>query len=245
MAGKNMDVLEQLVKKLDNALSGRLVSVVLYGSAASPEADRFSDLNVLVVLKDITPRELADGEPVLRWWTEQGNPPLLLMSEEEVFGSSDSFPIEFRDMQRRRRVLFGTDPIADLVVHDTHYRAHVEHELRSGLLRLRRQGGAILSDSRALLALCVESVSTFCMLGRHLLILAGAEPPAGRRAVVEMLAKTLDSSMRPLEMLLDIREEKPGAAPGDPSELFAEYLVCISNLIAFADRASVVNKEKK
>ena len=239
-----MDVLEQLVKKLDHALSGRLVSVILYGSAASPEADRFSDINVLAVVKDITPRELADSEPVLRWWREQGQPPLLLMSEEEVSGSADSFPIEFHDMQRRRRVLFGTDPIADLTVHDIHYRAHVEHELRSSLLRLRRQGGPILSDPRALLGLCVESVSTFCMLGRHLLILSGAEPPSSRRAVVENLAQVLDSSMRPLEILLDIREEKPAVslapAPGDASELFAAYLVCIGKLVTFAD-----SKEKK
>jgi len=40
--------------------------------------------------------------------------------------------------------------------------------------------------------------------------------------------------------LLDIGEDKPGAAAGDPSELFAEYLVCISKLIAFVDQ-----KEKK
>ena len=231
-----MDVLEQLVKKMDHALSGRLVSVILYGSAASPEADRFSDLNVLTVVKDITPRELADAEPVLRWWTEQGQPPLLMMSEQEVSGSADSFPIEFRDMQRRRKVLFGTDPIADLHVHDTHYRAHVEHELRAGLLRLRREGGPILSDERALLALAVRSVTTFCMLGRHLLILDGIEPPPGRRAVVEALSRTLAADMRPLEVLLNIREEKNGAAPGDVGELFAEYLVCIGRLIAFADR---------
>jgi hypothetical protein len=107
-------------------------------------------------------------------------------------------------------------------------------------LRLRRQGGPILSDPQALLALCVESVSTFCLLGRHLLILGGVEPPSGRRAVVEKLAKTLDSSMRPMETLLDIREEKPEAGPVDSSELFAEYLVCIDKLIAFADQ-----KEKK
>lgn len=231
-----MNILEQLVHKLDHALSGRLVSVILYGSAASADADRFSDFNVLAVLKEITPRELADAEPVLRWWTEQGNPPLLLMSEEEVAGSADTFPIEFRDMQRSRRVLFGTDPIADLVVHDTHYRTQVEHELRAALLRLRRQGGPVLSNAQKLLALCVESVSTFVMLGRHLLMLAGIEPPAGRRAVVDTLAKTLDWSLRPFEILLDVREQKPGANPGDVSELFADYLVCIGKLVAFADR---------
>ncbi len=51
-----MAALEELVSKLELAFSGTLVSVVLYGSAAAPgQSDRFSDLNILCVLKDITP----------------------------------------------------------------------------------------------------------------------------------------------------------------------------------------------
>lgn len=231
-----MTALDELVEKLQNAFSGSLVSVILYGSAAAPgQADRFSDLNVFCVLKQITPQELAAGEPVLRWWRQQGQPPPLLMSEEEVAGAADSFPIEFRDMQQRRKVLFGTDPIADLTVHDTHYRAQLEHELRTNLLRLRQQGAGVLSDQAAVLALCVASVSTFCVLGRHALALAGIQPPAGRREVVRALAAKTGADLRPFETLLDIREEKPEANPGDPVELFADYLVCIGRLIRFVD----------
>ena len=231
-----MEPLEELTGKLQSAFSDKLVAVVLYGSAATPgQSDRFSDFNVLCVLKQITPRELADGEPILRWWGQQGNPPPLLMSEEEVSNSADSFPIEFRDMQQRRRVLFGPDPIADLTVHDTHYRTQVEHELRSNLLRLRQQGAGRLSDDKELLALCATSVSTFCVLGRHTLTLAGVTPPPERRDVVRKLATTLSIDMAPFETLLDIREEKPDVKPGDPIELFAAYLVCIGRLITFVD----------
>jgi hypothetical protein len=229
-----MTPLEQLVAKLEGAFSGRLVSVVLYGSAAAEaDRDRLSDFNVLCVLKDITPRELAEGEPVLHWWTQQGNPPVLLMSEEEVYRSADSFPIEFHDMQRRRRVLFGLDVIADMEVHDTHYRAQVEHELRTALLRLRQQGAAVLSDPKELLALCAASVSTFCVLGRHVLVLMGQTPPAqiphDRRGVAAML------KMEILGTLLDVREGK-AAAVGAPVDLFAEYLVSIGRLIDIVDR---------
>jgi hypothetical protein len=230
-----MNPLEQLVPKLEIAFSGRLVSVVLYGSAAAPgQSDRFSDLNILCVLKEITPRELADGEPIMRWWKELGNPAPLLMSEEEVTNSADSFPIEFRDMQHRRRVLFGPDPIADLVVHNTQYRIQVEHELRSNLLRLRQQGATILSDSPALLTLCVDSVSTFCVLGRHALTLAGVTPAEDRRAVVRQIANEIPADMASFESLLDIRESKKTGVPG-ATELFAQYLVSIGRLVVFVD----------
>jgi len=239
VAGDNMELLKELVSKLEHAFSDRLVSVILYGSAASPvHADRFSDLNVLCVLKQVMPQELMEGEPVLNWWREKGHPWPLLMSEDEVHNSADCFPIEFHDMKERRRVLYGLDVIADLHVDMRNYRTQVEHELRSKLLRLRQQGASLLSQSAKLLALCVDSVNTFCVLGRHALELDGKKPKSERRAVVRQLAEVLHADMKPFEILLDIREDKSGVDAGglaDPGELFAQYLVCISRLITFVD----------
>lgn len=234
-----MEPLKELVGRLERAFSDRLVSVVLYGSGASGEHDvRFSDLNTLCVLKQITPRELSEGEPVIHWWRGQGNPSPLLMSEEEVSNSADSFPIEFRDMKERRRVLYGPDVIADLKVDQRNHRMLVEHELRAKLLRLRQQGASALSNPAKLLLLCTESVSTFCVLGRHALVAAGIDAKHERRAVVRQLAHATAADMSPLETLLDIREDKAGADPGDPGELFAQYLVCVQSLVAFVDRLS-------
>jgi hypothetical protein len=39
----------------------------------------------------------------------------------------------------------------------------------------------------------------------------------------------------PFDILLDIREDKPGVDPGDPGELFAMYLERIQRLIEFVD----------
>jgi hypothetical protein len=236
VAGDNMEVLKELVTKLEHAFSDRLVSVILYGSAASPvHADRFSDLNVLCVLKQVMPQELMEGEPVLNWWRQKGHPWPLLMSEDEVHNSADCFPIEFHDMKERRRVLYGLDVIVDLKVDMRNYRTQVEHDLRSKLLRLRQQGASLLSQSANLLVLCVDSVNTFCVLGRHALELDGKKPKAERRAVVRQLAEVLHADMTPFEILLDIREDTVGADAGDPGELFAQYLVCIGRLITFVD----------
>src|ERR1035438_4963577 len=103
--------LQDLVDRLQKAHQERLVSVILYGSAASGDHHgEFSDLNVLCVLTRVTPAELGASEPVFKWWRD-GNPTPLLLSEEEVRTSTDCFPIEFHDMQERRQVLFGKDVI--------------------------------------------------------------------------------------------------------------------------------------
>src|SRR5580704_11325456 len=100
-------LVQQLVEKLQRAFDDRLVSVVLYGSAAGADHHaQFSDYNILCVLTRITPRELGDGEPILRWWREQGSPSPLLLTEHEVQTSTDCFAIEFNDIKRQHQLLF-------------------------------------------------------------------------------------------------------------------------------------------
>jgi predicted nucleotidyltransferase len=232
-----MDELKELVTKLERAYHDRLISVVLYGSAASGDHHtKFSDLNVLCVLKEITPRELGEGEPILRWWREHGHPSPLLMSEEEAHNSADSFPIEFRDMKDHRKVLYGMDVVAQVKIDTKFYRAQVEHELKAKLFRLRQQGAQVLSDPAALLRLCLDSVSTFCVLARHALVVAGVDAKTQRRAVVRQLGETLRMDVSPFEILLDVREDKTGPEVGDPGELFARYLESIRRLVEFVDR---------
>ena len=239
-----MEELKELIDKLTHAYNDRLVSVVLYGSGAGGDHDaNFSDLNVLCVLKQITPRELGEGEPILRWWREQGNPSPLLMTEEEAHNSADSFPIEFRDMQDHRRVLHGVDVIAHLHVDIKNYRTQVEHELRAKLLRLRQQGAQILSDPGALLKLCVDSVATFCTLGRHALAAGGIQVTGGRRDAVHRLREKLAPAgppLSPMDLLLDLREGKTGTEQvletHDLVELFAQYLEFIRRMVEYVDR---------
>src|SRR5579862_5174020 len=144
--------LQELVDRLRKAERDRLVSVILYGSAAAGNHHaEYSDLNVLCVLTRVTPAELADAEPIFKWWRAQGNPSPLLLSEQEVLTSTDCFPIEFHDMQERRQVLFGKDVIEGLPVEKTFYRAQIEMELRAKLLRLRQKAAGVITDKQALL----------------------------------------------------------------------------------------------
>jgi hypothetical protein len=56
-----------------------------------------------------------------------------------------------------------------------------------------------------------------------------------RRAVVHQLGETLQMDVTPFNILLDVREDKSGVDPGDPGELFAQYLECIRRLVEFVD----------
>src|SRR5258706_12779259 len=100
--------LQELVDRLRKAQQERLLAVTLYGSAATADHHaEFSDLNVLCVLTQVTPAELAACEPVLKWLRGGGNPAPPLLSEEEVRTRTDRFPIRLHDMQERSKVLLA------------------------------------------------------------------------------------------------------------------------------------------
>jgi len=233
---------------LEHAFNDRLVSVILYGSAApGGSADRLSDFNILCVLKEVTLREIADGESVLAWWEREGQHAPLLMGEHELWHAVDSFPMEFRDMRDLHKVLYGIDVISDLPLDTRHYRAQVEHELRAKLLRLRQRGACLYSKPEELLALCLKSVSTFCVLGRHALLLAESDAPTARRGIVMRLGHIAGLNTRPFEILLDLRTQEGTHVFKDISggvhQLFAEYLEATGTLVRFVDSLSGSQKK--
>jgi predicted nucleotidyltransferase len=230
------DKLHELVDRLKHAQRDRLRSVVLYGSAASGEhSEKYSDLNVLCVLTRVTPAELADSAPIFQWWRALGNPSPLLLSEEELRTSTDCFPVEFHDMQERRRVLFGPDVIKDLVIDRAFYRAQVEMELRAKLLRLRQKATDVLFDRTALLALMIDSVPNFLVLARHALLVS--EMPSGwrKREIVRHMPE-IGADGTPFDTLLDLRDESKRTSDVDAEALFASYLKQIEALVTHVDK---------
>ncbi len=229
--------LDQIVDRLKTALGDQLISVILYGSAATGDLQKgYSDLNVLCVLSEITPRDLSHAAPVFRWWREQGNPAPLLLTRREFETSTDCFAIEFHDIREQHRILFGEDVVQELQIDDSFYRAQVEHELRAKLLRLRHKAAAVLADRQLLCRLLADSVSTFSVLFRHALILHGVEAPLPKREVIAKAAAYFNFSAEPFERLLDVRDGKPAGQDMDFEKLLADYMAQVSTVIDAVDR---------
>ncbi len=229
-------VLQQLVERMTKTFGDRLVSIVLYGSAAGGEYDgAYSDLNVMCVLRQITIAELRDSEPVFRWWRAQHNPSPLLLSEEELRTSTDCFPIEFHDMKERRRILHGPDVVEPLVIDDSFYRSQVEHELRAKLLRLRQKAAGVMFDDELLRRLMAESVTTFIVLIRHALRLAGNEVPFARPGILEQAAAHFHIDLEPFHTLLEWRAAKQAPKSAPARRLLETYLAQIDSVIVAVD----------
>lgn len=228
--------LSDLVQRLKTSFGDRLVAAILYGSAVMDDwHEPTSDLNVLCVMDRLSPQELAQSEPIFRWWREQGNPPPLLLTAEEVRTSTDCFPMEFHDMREHRRVLYGRDVIEDLEIDRSFYRAQVEHELRAKQIRLRQQAAHVIANPDKLLKLMTDSISTFCVLGRHALILSGHPAQWKKQEIVAALQDVTGRLLPAANEILAIRASGKRSANRDPVSLLGDYLGETDALVRFVD----------
>src|SRR5712691_688567 len=167
------------------ALGQRLVSLLLYGSAASgAHVPKRSDVNTLLIC-DVVDEGLFDAlAPALRDWTRAGHPAPLIFTEREWRESADAFPIEYEDIRQHHRVLAGCDPWPGITVAREHVRRQLERELLEKLVRLRQAYAALRGDPKRLAGVIAGSTGGFFTMLRAALRLAGKAVPAGADALV-------------------------------------------------------------
>jgi predicted nucleotidyltransferase len=230
-------LLNELVSRLRAAYEDELVSVVLYGSAASGEFHQnFSDLNVLAVLKQVGVPELERGREAVAWWRRQKQPLPLLLSREEIENANDVFPIEFLDIQHNHRVLYGEDVAAGITIDTRQHRSQVEHELRAAALRLRGRFLGLQQDASDVARLMLDSVSSFATLFRHALIVAGGAAPVKKREIFRAARERFAISGEPFEKLLAAREQNRKLGAAEIRPLFESYLAEIARVTESVDK---------
>ena len=230
-------VLTDLVTRLKDAAGGNLLSVMLYGSAATGEFhEGHSDLNILCVTRSLGRDDLSKLHDASAWWAKKGHPAPLFFMLHELEHSTDVFTIELLDIKAAHRVLYGEDVIASLSVPMDFHRLHVERELRNNTLRLRQHYVRHPADSRKTLELMTSSISTFAALFRHALIALGEEPPPTKRGTMERLGIVLGYDPAPFHTVFDIREGRKRERDVDVQATFEAYLDRVSRVTEEIDR---------
>ena len=229
--------LTDLVTRLKNAAGSNLLSVILYGSAATEEFHPgHSDLNVLCIMQSLGRDDLNKLHAASAWWAKKGHPAPLFFTLNELHHSADVFAIELLDIKAAHRVLHGEDVIASLHVPMDLHRLHVERELRNNLLRLRQHYMMHPVDSRKTLELMTSSISTFAALFRHALIALGEDPPPSKRSTMDRLGSVLGFDPSPFHTIFEIREGHKRERDVDVQATFDAYLDRVVKVTEEIDR---------
>jgi hypothetical protein len=187
------------------------------------------------VLRDSSFASLSVLGPTVEWWRKQKNPAPLVMTEEEIRRSTDVFVIEFLDMQRHHRVLFGDKILDDLQVTTAQHRVQVEYELREKVIILRQGLLAAGDDKRRLWELLLGSFPAFATLFRHALLVLGGDEVASKRAGIESLAKRIHFDPSAFLQVLDVREHKVERKQIDVKNVFTRYLETVHRVTNAVD----------
>jgi predicted nucleotidyltransferase len=233
------DHLEQAgeyTERLREVYGEDLVSVGLYGSAARGDfRPGSSDLNLLVILRQVDAQRLRSGGELARKWVEAGNPPPLLFSESEWEGSADVFPIEYSDIADAHLVLHGSDPFADVEVRWEHLRQMCEHQLKVGKISLRERYMLASGAPEEIGALLTGSISSFVALFRAMLRLAGIRPSGNPGEVVTATAELAGFGAAPFHRALEARGEGATFAPSAADPVVEGYLAGVARCSEWLD----------
>jgi len=227
---KPEDKLQQLVQRLQTACGTNLVSVVLYGSAARDDFhEQYSDVNLLLVVRELGPNAMQALTPVITWWShEEKLRPPMLMTLQELQESADVFAIELLDIKNTHRTLAGEDVAATIEVPMNLHRVEVEHELRTTLLRLRHHLLLASDKEHELRAVLAKSISSVLTLFRHALIALGEDTPHAKPKLLEQAGEVFGFDVRPLRSVLELRNDP--VQPGSVHELYHAYMAAIGRV---------------
>jgi hypothetical protein len=215
----------------------QLVSVIVYGSAAGEEFNpRSSDINLLVVLKTMTPAMLEKSRAIQDNWIKKrfGRP--LFLDPDYIAGSLDSFPIEFLNMQQSHVVVHGEDVLAPLAIDARDLRLQIERELRGKWLHLLKGWLDTSKNDKLLAAFIGRSLKDFTVIFRAMLYLKKVAVPPSRLLLCSTVAKLYGLDEHAFDRVL----EAPATGSGKSiSSVFPLYSQAIDGLIKNIDQLTI------
>ena len=228
--------LDQLCSQLQEALEGRLVSIVLYGGLVRGEysPDR-SDVNVMVVLDAINVEVLDKVALPIQLAEHDIRAAVLLLTERDLRSSTDVFPLRLVNMQRCHRVLLGKDVLSGLQVERDHLRLRCEQEIRNLQYRLRDWYLERAHFAEALEETLSEAISSLLETLRVLVELHTGALPRSRAEIIDAM-EGLGLQGTSLHRVLALKKGELEVAAPDVKQLFDEFLTVVHEAVGLADK---------
>ncbi len=232
---KLKDTLNEFIIRLKDTYGEELISVVLYGSSASGEfTTRYSNVNLLVILKDTSLDNLNKISTLITRHKFQMIKPLFF-SEDYIKRSIDAFPIEFLDMKENHIVLHGKDVLSSLAIDIKNLRFQCEQELKAKLVNIKH---AYLRtrNTQELKRLLSSSFTSIIHISRNLVRLKGKNPSYLKEDVLKDISSEFNIDITNFTELLETRKKNLKLKPRETEGLFFILVKDIEKIIDIVDR---------
>ena len=214
----------------------QLISVVLYGSAITAEyIHKKSDLNFLVVVSEEGIEQLHSVYDLVAKWRKKRVGTPLFLTKAYINSSIDTFPIEFLNIKRNYRIVFGEDILEGLSFEKEFIRMQCEREIKGKLLLLRERYVETRGKAIALRTLATNTLPDFIFIFKGLLYLLDKEVPSAKMETVTVLTKALNLDQELFLSLLSLKDLTLKPSAKEIERLFQKYLKEIRTLAMLID----------
>ncbi len=225
---------QDFIQRLKDTYQDGLISVILYGSAASGEfIDKHSNLNLLVVLRSTDLENLKKAASLTNKF-RMINP--LFFTEKYINSSTDIFPIEFLDMQENYLILYGRDVLKDINIDIKNLRFQCEQELKSKLINLRQLYLTANKDEPALRWLLFKSFTSVLHILRNVLRLKGRKPPYKKEDILKEVALEFEFDSKNWNKILAAKNKQIKLRQKDTEGLFVNFVRELEKIVETVDR---------
>lgn len=240
MAKSPEEICSAFVEEMKTCWGQDLAAVVLFGSAARKDfVPGRSGIDFLVLVREVEPRRLiALRSRVRRWRRDRVSLPLV-MRPEMMTSALDSYPLEFLTMQAGYRVLYGEDPLRNLVIDREDVRRQCERDLRGKLLHLRAGAIDCGGKRRQMAALIRASLPAMTAILQGLLFVAGKPHALVGTALEDAGRDAFELDVGLFHELYRLRYEKQVPGRDTLEGLLVRYLRELERLVLWADEGGV------
>ncbi|TMQ66204.1 MAG: hypothetical protein E6K77_01520 [Candidatus Eisenbacteria bacterium] len=224
------------------AAGEKLRGAALYGSAVSGEFHAaYSDVNVAFVFSTLGAAELSALSRAYPEWRRSRLVRPLLLSEESLRRSLDSYPLEYLLIREGHQVIHGVDYFGPLVIARDELRLEVERVLRAQELGLGLSYVALAGTRGGARVWALHALNSIAASASGLLHLSGQPIPRLKRDLAERCAAAFGVDAAAFMRLLTLRETKRDRV--DAVELLDSTLKILNQLLVSAERMSAPSRD--
>jgi predicted nucleotidyltransferase len=231
------EIFDEFVSNYKGIYGNDLVSIILYGSAAGKDyKPGRSDINFMVVLTEEGIRDPERSFALVKKWKKKNVATPLFLTANYIETSTDVYPIEYLNFQRKYVLVYGTDILKGLSFKKEDLRLQAEREIKGKFLILRNAYLESAGKKSALLAIIDRSLYTFMAIFNALLVLKDIESSEDKRSIITDTCRAFGLDHLIFMKLLNIRERRITPDEKELNRVFKDYLNEIEKLSKIVDK---------
>jgi hypothetical protein len=220
-----------------------LVGINLFGSASGRDyRPGESDINFMIVLSEKGIKDPERSFKLVKKWKKRKVATPLFLTEDYIRSSTDVYPIEYLNFQRRYQPVYGKDPLKELTFNKEFIRLQAEREIKGKFLLLRSAYLESTGKKAILMHIIARSLYAFMAIFNAILALKDIEASQDRRSLITETCRVFGLDSLVFMKLLNIKERRIKPDEKELNRVFKDYLNEIEKLSMIIDQLGGLNE---